>query len=160
MTEIDGVRVILIRKTCANTGEPHPRKSLKNKNSRRTIPFNPAIADFFDYADATPTDFIFECFPWNKTKGRRGWWDKEFVPFIRDVCGIVPKPGDKLSLGSIRNTFHNAMDDAGVGDKPQRVLTGHAAPDIHEKYKRGVELQRLARDVARIRPLQGYSGVP
>ena len=160
VTEVDGVRILIVRKVCANAGERHPRKSLKNKNSRRTVPLHPAIAGFFDYAKASPTDFVFECFPWNKTKGRRGWWDKEFAPFIRDTCGIVAKPGEKLSLGSIRNTFHNAMDDAGIGDKPQRVLTGHAPPDIHEKYKRGVELLRLAGAMARIDPLRDHSGEP
>ena len=68
------------------------------------------------------------------------------MPKLLEECGI---DDDKLTLYSMRRTYHDAMDDAELSAEQQRVLVGHAAPDVHETYKRG-KMRKLAEAVARI----------
>jgi hypothetical protein len=165
----DGVPVIDISAKCCVTGERLTMKSVKNSGSDRRIPLHPALWDaeyqkahglpvesILDFAkhdgtDADKASFLFKCFPWNKTKYRRGWWDSNFSEWVREACGIKPDEADeKQSLTSKRQRFHDAMEHAKIGGKHERILTGHAAPDVHENYKRGKNLKLLAADVARI----------
>jgi integrase len=147
--EQDGVKVIHIRNADALTLQPHPQKSVKSEG--RLVPLHPAVLDFFDYADRFAKDaFIFGSFKWNADNGRAAWLISEFPRFLRHDCKIV-EPTKRLSLYSLRHRFHDAMDEAGVDDKLQRRLVGHAAKNIHARYGGG-ELKLLAELMAKIKP--------
>lgn len=146
-SEITQLRKCDVTKDGTHIRAGHEQQSVKNGESVRTIPVHPEVAGFVKYAATSKTDFIFDCFPWNRQKGRRGWLDIHFGPFMRDVCAI-DAPG--LTLYSMRHRYHDAMRDAAIAEDRQRYLVGHASGDVHGKYGRGAGLRELAKDVARI----------
>jgi integrase len=149
--EQDGVKVIHIRNTDPVFGQPHPQKSVK-KGLGRLAPLHPDVLDFFDHAaKLAKGEFIFGSFPWNKDNGRAAWLIRFFPQFLRHDCKIVDKT-KRLTLYSLRHRFHDAMDEAGVPEKQQYRLVGHAAKNIHARYGGG-ELQLLARYMASIKPM-------
>ena len=149
--EQDGVKVIHIRNTDAASGQPHPQKSVK-KGLGRLVPLHADVLDFFDHAAKFAKDeFIFGRFPWNEDNGRAAWLIRSFPQFLRHDCKIID-PTKRLTLYSLRHRFHDAMDEAGVPEKQQYRLVGHAAKNIHARYGGG-ELPLLAKHMAMVKPM-------
>ena len=149
--EQDGVRIIHVRATL-NSDEQMQLK----KGSRRKIPLHPAIADFWDFAKSRNTDFVFDALYFNLDNGRADWLMRRFGAFLRDVCKITTPEGErKLTLYSLRHSYHDAMDncDPPIPDAMQRVLAAHAKKDAHERYGKGADLAKLAKVIERINPL-------
>ena len=153
------------------TKQRHPKKSLKNRESRpRLLPLHPKLveAGFLDFATkGDPQAFVFEAFPWSKHKYRRNWWDANFVSVLladMEHVGItlqerdgkrvaVNKRGHVLAFYSMRHSMHDLIDNADISRKRQEILTGHASQEDHDKYSRGANLLKLQRDIAGLNPL-------
>jgi integrase len=154
--EIDGVRVIHVRATLGTDQQMQLKKG-----ARRKIPLQTAIADFWDYVRARNTDFVFDALLFNKDNGRADWLMRRFGTFLREVCKIKTPEGErKLTLYSLRHSYHDAMDNCEppIPDDMQRVLGAHAKKDAHERYGRGADLAKLAKAAKRINPLKLRTG--
>jgi integrase len=126
-------------------------QSVKTGAGRR-VPLHPACADFVDYAKASKTNFIFGAFPAQSSNGRAYWLIQTFGKFMRETCGITE---GKLTLHSMRKSFHRAMSDARLHPDAQRYLVGHAGKDVHDKnYNTSQALRLLAEEIAGVDPLK------
>lgn len=145
---VDGEPCITITQVDANTGKKHKLKSTKNEKSEgRIVPLHPDVAGFLAYTQSRNTDFVFEELPHTPGKGRAHWFSLNFGAFLAD-CGIVAKPGSRVSTYSFRHGFKDACDRANVPEGRRKLLMGHAG-GIAGGYG-GDIVRTLAADVARV----------
>ena len=167
-----GVQFLDITDKDCVTKKRHELKSLKNRESRpRLLPLHPKLSAFFEFANTADENkrqqFVFDAFPWNRHKYRRGWFDQNFVSvLLKDMehVGItlqqrdgktvaVNTRGEMLTFYSMRHQFHALLDNSDISRKLQLVLTGHASQEDHDKYANGANLLKLYKDVAMLDPL-------
>ena len=150
---VASVPCIMIRAMDAVTGKKHPLKSVKNKESVRTVPLHSSIATgFLAFAVGDASEFVFGCFPHNSSKGRYHWFGLNFGTFLSDVCDTAAKDSaHRLSLYSLRHGFIDAMRRARVPLDHQNMIVGHSG-GIHGGYG-GDIIKTLAADVESVNVL-------
>lgn len=103
--------------------------SVKNK-SYREVPLHQQLIDlgFLDFVKAAPAGGLFEGPAKEERTGRRGGGVRnrlrEFVRAVLGDVGVQPMHG-------WRHRFTTLCRKHGVGDDAQRMITGHAAKDVH-----------------------------
>lgn len=128
VTEEDGIPGLLI--------SPGGEKTGKNRQSRRFIPFHPALieAGLLRYVEMLRREGHSDLFPDLGTaqrdgKGKRATAD--FTDYRRRV-GVGTKEGrSEKTFHSFRATLVSLLKGAGVSGDLRRELTGHSPTDIH-----------------------------
>ncbi|MBF0270439.1 MAG: site-specific integrase [Alphaproteobacteria bacterium] len=117
------------------TGETEPDKKLKTQAAKRDIPVHPALEElgFLDYVASLRKQGKTRLFPdWQK--GGDGFYSspmsKWFSRLLRDL-GI--KRG-KISFHSFRHTYKDALLAAGIAEKTQDKVMGHANDSVQGRY--------------------------
>jgi integrase len=127
-------------------------KRLKNLNSERVIPVHPTLVDLglLALVERRRRDGQLRLFPEMK-KGSDGYYSSPFSKhFSRFLKSIKVKTG-KNTFHSFRHCFEDACRDSDIPEEVRDTMQGHGASGMAGRYGRGYFLQKLDREMKKLR---------
>lgn len=129
----------------------HPTKTLKNAGSARKVPLHPAIIkeEFLRYVQELPKGSpLFPDLSPDRFGRRGGNGTKIIGRWVRGLGITDPR---KAPNHSWRHRFKDLCRAVSIEKSVHDALTGHASGDVGDSYGLGYPLERLAREIKKIR---------
>ena len=115
---------------------PHPRRKLKNRQSKRFVPLPDRLLDFgfLDYARQIKSMGYKELFPGGSLKSKNGPGDTISKHFNRTYLPAINGKDDDVCFHSFRHTFASKADTLHLTETQIGRVTGHAPRSILSKH--------------------------
>lgn len=121
----------------------------KSESSVRDVPLHPVIRPLVAYLKKTSgDDYLIEGLRRGGDDNKRAFYAGKRFGRLKTKLGVTRKG---VVFHSLRNTFTNAAENAGVPENIAKLIDGHSRSSMtYGRYSQGVELKVLQKEVRKV----------